>query len=61
LKKYDMKISWVPRAENRAAQIVPELPPLKSKLNLNFDFGQKGNDSALINVKSSDSSKEIRS
>jgi len=47
LKKYELKLSWVPRSENRAAQIVPKLPPLKIKLDLDFDFGQGGNDSTL--------------
>jgi ribonuclease HI len=61
LKKFNMKIAWVPRAENRAAQIVPELPPLTAKLDLNFDFGQKGNDSALLNVRSKDNSKQLNS
>lgn len=49
LKKYNIKLSWVPMAENRAAQHLPQIPPLKSKLKLEFDFGQKGRDSALIN------------
>ncbi|MBD3380943.1 MAG: reverse transcriptase-like protein [candidate division Zixibacteria bacterium] len=48
LKKFDIKLSWVPMAENRAAQHLPQIPPLKNKLNLQFDFGQKGRDSALI-------------
>ncbi|MBD3219098.1 MAG: hypothetical protein GF310_12555 [candidate division Zixibacteria bacterium] len=47
LKKFGMALSWVPRSENRAAGLVPDLPPLKLKLDLDFDFGQKGNDSAL--------------
>ncbi len=47
LKKFDLKLSWVPRSENRAAQLVPKLPPLKIQLDLDFDFGQGGNDSAL--------------
>ena len=54
LKKYGMTLAWIPRAENRAAQIVPRIPPLKLKLNLEFDFGQQGNDAALFQMKSSD-------
>jgi len=56
LKKYSMTLSWIPRAENRAAQIVPRIPPLKLKLNLEFDFGQQGKDAVLLNMKSSDNS-----
>lgn len=48
LKKYKLTLAWVPRSENRAAQSVTKLPPLKLNLNLNFDFGQQGNDAALI-------------
>jgi len=47
LKMHNMSLAWVPRSENRAAQLTPKLPPLKLDLNLDFDFGQKGNDSAL--------------
>lgn len=47
LRKFEMTLSWVPRSENRAAGLVPDLPALKLKLDLDFDFGQKGNDSAL--------------
>jgi hypothetical protein len=47
LKMHKMSLAWVPRSENRAAQLTPNLPPLKLNLNLDFDFGQKGNDSAL--------------
>ena len=47
LKMHNMTLAWVPRSENRAAQLTPNLPPLKLDLNLDFDFGQKGNDSAL--------------
>jgi len=47
LKKHNMDLAWIPRSENRAAQLSPNLPPLKLNLNLDFDFGQKGNDSAL--------------
>jgi len=54
LKKYNLKIAWIPRSENRAAKLVPDLPPLKLSLNLDFDFGQDGRDSALsqtVNLK----------
>jgi len=47
MKKYKLKLLWVPCAQNRAAQILPNLPPLRLKVNLNFDFGQEGSDSAL--------------
>lgn len=56
LKKYGMTLSWIPRAENRAAQIIPRIPPLKLKLNLEFDFGQQGRDAALFQMKSTDES-----
>jgi len=56
LEKYGMTLSWIPRAENRAAQLVPRIPPLKLKLNLEFDFGQQGKDAVLLNMKSSDNS-----
>jgi hypothetical protein len=49
LKKYNLKMAWIPRSENRAAKPVPNLPPLKLNLNLDFDFGQDGRDSALSN------------
>jgi ribonuclease HI len=47
LKKYNLKIAWIPHSENRAAGLLPDLPPLKLNLNLDFDFGQAGKDSAL--------------
>jgi len=39
--KLKFRISWTPTSLNRAAMALPDLPPLKSKIKLDFSFAGK--------------------
>lgn len=39
--KIKFKVSWTPASLNRAAMIVPKLPPLKANIKFDYSFAEK--------------------